>query len=149
MLCFWDSSFWTHDGSYRDMMISLLHTNNSFIINNAFGLYRLTIGVIGSLAFIGLFCSLIPQEKNNKIVLLCGSWGQYTLGVYILQSIILETYMAKYICLDNMNFFVFNFIVAPLLSFIILVLCVYIIKLMSKSPTVSFIFFGNSKTKNN
>ena len=145
MLCFWDKFFWGFDGSLKTIVINYFHTNNSFFLAIISRLYQITIGIVGSLSLIGLFCSLVPQEKTNKLILLCCNWGKYTLGIYILQSLILETFLARYILLDNLNFYVFNFIIAPMLSAFILTLCVYIIKLISKSPRFAFFFLGNSK----
>ncbi len=144
MLCFWDQFFWGYDGILKRIIILYLHTNNHLLFVLVTKIYKLAIGVIGSLAFIGLFCSKIPQEKTNKLLSICGNWGQYTLGIYILQSIILEVVMAKYIVLDGLNFYLFNFIISPILSLAVLVLCIYIIKKMSKSSRLAFFFFGTS-----
>ena len=122
-----------------------MHTDNHSILLIVTKLYKLTIGVVGSLAFIGLFCSIIPQEKTNKLISICCNWGQYTLGIYILQSMILESFLSQYIIMDNLNFYLFNFIIAPFISLLILILCIYIIKVMSKSSKLAFYFFGNSK----
>ena len=145
MLCFWDQFFWGYDGILKSIFINYLHTNNHLLFVLVTKIYKLTIGVVGSLAFIGLFCSKIPQEKTNKLLSICGNWGQYTLGIYILQCIILENFMGKYIVLDDLNFYLFNFVIAPFLSFVVLVFFIYIIKSMSKSSKLAFYFFGNSK----
>ena len=142
MLCFWDQFFWGYDGVIKNFIINSIHIYNTYLLVIISRIYRLTIGIIGSLAFIGLICSLLPQNKNSKLITLCSSWGQYTLGIYILQSILLETIMAKYINLDNLNFYIFNFAVAPIISLLVLTSCVYIIKIMSKSKILSLLFYG-------
>lgn len=144
MLCFWDQFFWGYDGIIKVMMCSIITTNNHFLLIIVSELYRLTIGIVGSLSFIGLICALVNQDITNKFISLCCNWGQYTLGIYILQVLLLETYLATILILDDFNFFVFNFIVAPVLSFLIMALCVYIIRLMSKSPILAFFFWGKS-----
>ena len=142
MLCFWDQFFWGYDGILKTIMIDYLEISNNSFLDLFVKLYRLAIGIVGSLAFIGIACSLIPQGKTNKFISLCCNWGQYTLGVYILQNIILETLMAEYILLDGVNFYIFNFLVAPLLSLIVLIICVHFIKLTSKSPKLALFFWG-------
>ena len=129
----------------KSLVMKYKHPSNPLCLILFHKLFALIIGISGSLAFIGLFCSLIPQGKTNRIISICSNWGQYTLGIYILQRSILERIMAKYILLDDLDFFVFNFVIAPLISFLTLILCVYIIKIMSKSPTLAFYFFGKSK----
>lgn len=74
----------------------------------------------------------------------CCEWGKYTLGIYILQSIILETVMAKFIKLDCLGFVAFNFIVAPLFSVCVLVTCVVLVKVINKYRILSFWFLGKS-----
>ena len=148
LLCFWDQFFWGFDGILKKLIITDLQINSSIFLMLFSKVYRLTIGIVGSLSFIGLICSLFPQEKTNKFISLCCNWGQYTLGIYILQGIILETYMAQYILLDELNWYLFNFVVAPIISLLVLFLCVYIIKIMSKSRRLAFLFFGNYKTSN-
>jgi uncharacterized membrane protein YeiB len=144
MLCLWDKSFWTFENN-GNLIFKFLHTDNQIIIGAVLNSYRLVIGIVGSLSFIGLFFFLFPQEKANNLITLCGKWGQYTLGIYILQSVILEDIMARYILLDDLNFYVFNFVVAPIISLFVLILCVSIIKIMSKSKMLSYFFFGNTK----
>ena len=148
MLCFWDKFFWGSEGIMKTFIIDYMHITSSFFLMIVSKLYRLIIGIAGSLSFLGLICSSFPQEKTNKFISICCNWGQYTLGIYILQSIILETYMAQFILLDDLNFYFFNFVVAPIISFFVLVLCVYIIKTMNRSRILAFLFFGNYKTRN-
>lgn len=145
MLCFWDQSFWGYDGIIKIFIVNSIQISNPHLLFIVLKIYKLTIGIIGSLAFIGLICSLIPQDKTNNFITLCCNWGQYSLGIYILQSFILEIIMAKFIHLDNMNFYVFNFIISPIISFMVLVSCVYIIKKMSKSATLALLFYGKSR----
>lgn len=145
MLCFWDQFFWGYDGVLKEFIINHMHINNQLVFSIVTRVYRITIGVVGSLAFIGIFCSVIQQENNNKLTSILCNLGQYTLGIYILQTIILETIMARFIILDGLNFYLFNFIIAPILSLFVLTLCIIIIKYMYKSPRLAFFFFGNSK----
>lgn len=144
MLCFWDQFFWGFDGILRTLIVGYLHIDSYSFITMVSKFYKIIIGLFGSLAFVGLICSLITQERKGWLISLCSNWGQYTLGIYILQAIILETYLAKHILLDDFNFFVFNFLLAPILSFLVMAICVYIIKLMSMSAKMAFFFYGKS-----
>lgn len=148
MLCFWDQFFWGLDGILKTIIINYMHIDSSFFLMIVSKFYRLIIGIVGSLAFIGIICSSFPQEKTNKFIFICSDWGQYTLGIYILQTLILETYMAKFILLDGLDFYLINFAITPIISLFVLVLCVYIIKIMSRSHILAFLFFGKYKTSN-
>lgn len=148
MLCFWDQFFWGCDGILKTIIINYIHINSSLFLLIFSRLYRLIIGIVGSLSFIGLICSLFPQEKTNRFISICSHWGQYTLGIYILQTLILETFMARCIVLEDLDPCLVDFIVTPIISLFVLVLCVYIIKTMSKSHLLAFLFFGYYKTNN-
>lgn len=145
MLIFWDQYFWGYDGFLNTLLTSRMHINDPLFLKIFTQLYKLAIGLAGSFAFIGLFCSIIPQDNTNKFVSLCGDWGQYTLGIYILQSIILEMYLSRYILLDGLNFYIYNFLVAPIIALLVLTICVNFIKKMMKSSGLAFFFLGKTK----
>ncbi|MDE5757174.1 MAG: hypothetical protein K2H85_01040, partial [Allobaculum sp.] len=67
--------------------------------------------------------------------------GQDTLGIYVIQTILLETLMAKYIAI-NTHEYVFSLIIAPLLSIVILLACELIIILIRKSRILRLLFLG-------
>ncbi len=144
MLLLWDERFWPFI-SVIDIMESqsldaVLHT--SFIWS-----YRLLTGLVGSVAFIGLF-NLFDKKlhASPKTVALC-SWGKYTLGIYILQSIILESWMEERIKLDELPPFVFNFIVSPLISIVLILVCVWIVRLINKNRYSALLLLGSEKAK--
>lgn len=74
--------------------------------------------------------------------------GRYTLGIYILQSIVLETIMAEYIKVDtwggifsNLRFDIY--ILFPLVSFVIMWSCGFVTKQIQSNKTLSFWLLGN------
>lgn len=76
--------------------------------------------------------------------------GKYTLGIYILQSIILETIMAEYIKVDEwggifayLDFDIYLFF--PLLSFVVLIVCAYLTKKIEQYPLLGFWLLGIKK----
>lgn len=145
MLLGWDQFFWGHDGVIKDFIINCLHKESPIVLFLASHVYRIAIGITGSLAIVGLFCKLVPQDKNTCFLAMCSSWGQNTMGIYILQSILWEEFKLNIIMLDSMDPFIFNFIAAPIISFLILAICVGVIRLMSKSLYMGFLFFGKTR----
>lgn len=146
LLCFWDRSFWQGIGVSQ----ALAKGNNdiSMLISAVYKrLYRIIIGIAGSFTFIYLFYLFFKKKSQSRFTNICSHWGQYTLGIYILQSIILEKIMYAYINLDNLEFVTFNFIVAPFISILVLLICVVIIKMINNSKVLSFLLFGKSYSK--
>ena len=140
LLIFWDKSFWQPVPSLRSAFF-----DRNIIPYLAFAYkfsYRIAIGVFGSLTFIFLFHVLFSKDQRLKLIDLCCSYGQYTLEIYIVQTIIVEMIMAKYIILDDIGFIMFNFVIAPFLTILILIVCVMVIKVIYKFKFFSFWLFG-------
>lgn len=113
-------------------------------------LFKIVIGLIGSLSFISMFNILfVNNNPKEKILRMFTDWGKYTLEIYILQTYILEYGLGAYLKFDSINFFTFNFIISPLLSLTVLFVCIKIAKLLHKSNFTAFIFFGKINNKCN
>lgn len=105
-------------------------------------LYKLITGLSGSVFFISLFCWLFNRKIENKIYDTICYFGQNTLGIYIFQFVYLEILLNGLIYFDNTNIFVFNFIIVPLISFAILLLCIATIEIIKKNKYSAFLFLG-------
>lgn len=139
LLCFWDKSFWFS----LDLKESIINRDPYPFIEYGYKkIYRIIIGIAGSLSFFFLFQKLFDRNIKSKFLETCGSWGQYTLGIYILQGYLLEILLAKYLNFDHLNFYLFNFLVAPLISIIVLIICVFIIKFILRSRICAFWLLG-------
>lgn len=128
MLLFWSKEFWQPSSS-----------NNFYLIY--LKLYKIVIGISGSIFFITLFHQYLKGCKNETIKKIC-QYGEYTIGVYILQTFILETIMCRYVNFDNVNCWVFNLAIAPALSVVILALCIYLSKKLNNNKYTAFLFLG-------
>lgn len=146
MLCFWGKTFWIHRGTLLNASIGLYKGSFSEFYNWLHELYRILIGIISSCAIIGL-CYHYIEDRGH--ISTCSKYaskvGQYTLEIYCLQAILLETIIAKFLSLDSLSFFSFNFIVTPLISIIVLYACYIITKLINKSALLRFVMFGKNK----
>lgn len=145
LLCFWDKSYWE---SSETGILSALKSQNwglfSFIVYHK--VYRIAIGITGSFTFIFLFYLLFRNDRQSKLLNTIYDWGKYTLGIYILQLIVLETFMARILNFDHCGFWIFNFVIAPLLSVLVLIACVSIVKFINKYPILSFWLLGKEDT---
>lgn len=141
MLLFWSKEFWQPTG---EMMHKLKCGEFSEALYLAYlRYYRLMIGIMGSTFFISLFHWCINGAKN-KLIDTISKYGQYTLGIYILQTFILESLMARYINFDNVNSFIFGFIIAPLLSLFLLIVCIFLSKILDSNKITAFLFLGKT-----
>ena len=108
-------------------------------------IYRLAIGCIGALFFTGLFRRHVPKQSDSKWLQNLCAMGSLTLGIYILQSIVLETILARVISLDTLSPWVAQIVVMPAVSVVVLLLCVVIIRWLSRSNRLAFFLFGKYK----
>ncbi len=130
LLCFWDKSHWTF--SEINTLSTLKNQNwELFSLVVWHKIYSIIIGIAGSFTFISLFYLLLKNNKQSKLLNTIYDWGKYTLGIYILQLIILETFMAWVINFDHFGFWIFNFIISPSLSVSVLIICVSIVKFIN------------------
>lgn len=112
---------------------------------------KILIGISSSIFLVGLMYGLskinsIKQYLENSYLT---KMGRHTLDIYILQSIFLETIL-PIIKIDklggvfsNLNFDIY--IVFPILSFLIMIICTEIGILIQRNKTLDFLLLGNTK----
>lgn len=92
--------------------------------------YRLVLGLSGSLMFLCLFEYLANIKFENRLIgRLLSAVGKETLWIYVIQAVILELYMARYVNLDNLHWGVFYFLAVPVISICVIALCMGLIML--------------------
>ena len=127
-----------------DVKDALMSTNVS-IITQAIGayFYNIITGLTGCTTFITLFFLLDNKfSYKNKIVTSTAKIGQFTLGIYIMQYIILERNLPRFIQPDDSTFLSLNFIFIPFLAAIILTACYWITRLITRNRIMTFLLLG-------
>ena len=142
-LCFFDA---------ETMQVADDHFSRKLIFTEpgAVALYRLqrdVTGIAGGLFFIALFELLFATPRRGRFALWACRWGKLTLGIYILQTLLLEFMLTRWVKFDGMNYLLFTFVVAPLISMAVMALSVGIIRLIQRSRVASFLLLG-SRWKN-
>lgn len=141
MLIFFDASFWNYSYTFTLAIIpeELITSPDYWWIH----FYKLIIGIAGTLFFFGLFELLFAKNNGGSRLM---NWlsiiGQLTLGIYILQSYILENWLASTLNFDEINPYVFNLIYCPIISLGVLLACVIIIKATTYIPYASRLLFN-------
>lgn len=100
------------------------------------------LALSGSLSCFAIVSALSGFIRQSALCQFLAKWGQYTLGVYILQSFLLEKLLAQYICLDQLSPVFANLVVNPALSVGLLIICVYISKAVLMNKYSALVFFG-------
>ena len=112
------------------------------IINKILGiqLFRYLIGFSGSVSLISLIFILTNKYKDSKILTLMGKYGNDTLGIYIFQTLILETIASHYIDLTSINKILFTFIICPIISLCIMWLCLLMHRYLNTNRYTKYLF---------
>lgn len=141
-------NFWVRDQGIREALFSgtlSLMDNALFLMKVILKRYfQLFIGLLGSSFFITLFFLLFTGLRNVYLLNLA-KLGQYTLGVYVIQSLILETILVRWISFSSDYFWSFDFVIAPLISLLIVYVCLFINKvIVFKEGKLATLLFGVS-----
>lgn len=74
-----------------------------------------------------------------------GEIGRYTLGIYAMQTIVLERIIHYYFtALQGMNYtWWMDFVVTPLIGIAVTIICYYLVKGLSRFKVMNLLFFGN------
>jgi fucose 4-O-acetylase-like acetyltransferase len=132
--------FW--QGEYYGIFPKMLSFKTfSFNLSNIpLALYRLLTGVSGS---IFIFCIFAKTCKESRLYSKLSNYGKYTLEIYILQVIIIETVLTKLIDFPNINILVYSLVITPIIALIVFILCIIIINFIHKYRYIDFILFGH------
>ena len=104
-------------------------------------LMRLLLGESGAVSFFILFKRTIGNLSPTPLLEKVAEAGGLTLGVYILQAIFLEYLLPNYISLKSLPLFSIVFLM-PILSLIVLLLCLLVIDILRKSKVLAFLLLG-------
>jgi fucose 4-O-acetylase-like acetyltransferase len=107
-------------------------------------LYRIATGLSGSVALFVLFDKLFVSGERGAVAGLA-RWGRYTLEVYMLQTVVLEILMARFLCFDSLPVALFGFLLAPILSLAVLAVLFCVIRVIYRSRFLSLVLFANGR----
>lgn len=110
-------------------------------------LFRYLVAFAGSIATITTISAIYKRYKENAITTKCAKYGQWTLGVYVLQTILVINIFPDTLAWYVESEWLLDFVIAPLLSLAFLILCIYLIHLISKNKTLDILFFGGQYNK--
>lgn len=106
-------------------------------------LCRVIMGLSGALFWFMLFVMVVRRsDTHNKITSFIGYVGRNTLGIYIIQTILLETIIAHYWAFDITNTLLFSLFIAPLMSAVLVCIIMLIINILERTRLTAILFLG-------
>ncbi len=85
---------------------------------------------------------LYENLKHSKLLTITSNFGQYTLGIYVLQSFFLDRILSDFLKINHNNFVLYQYLYTPLISLFVLIFCIVIIRLLSKNKLLDILLFG-------
>lgn len=143
--------FWTKDfaGDYEKILESFSPFTNEFLHLLLFRCYKLIMGVSASFFLIATVRKYLWGFDANQTTI--GYWaaqcGVYSMGVYLIQTVLLEYMLKKFVSFDSLNSWMFSIVIAPLFSLVVLMICVAAIRLINRKRVFSLLLFGNNYVK--
>jgi fucose 4-O-acetylase-like acetyltransferase len=137
-LLFWDGNYTMYVTPYRLLKYKPLFVDFD-IFKIEVAVFRLLIGLFGSLFWFMLFKTIY---SNNKFFHYINIIGTNTLSIYLLQRLILETWLNRTVNFPNMNIWIYDLFFTPLVALIVLVFCMIISKIVEKNKFTALLLFG-------
>lgn len=126
-----------------------MQTDTMGILNTlCYRFVRIVVGVVGSTFLILLFGKTFNSENSDdKVYNKSGlrfimAVGRETLGIYILQEIVIWGILSKIHGLRLFDGFFLSIVVTPVLSMLLMWLCLSIVRLFKTNEKVAFYLFG-------
>lgn len=104
-------------------------------------IFQLALGVSGALTCFILFQSTIGKLQSTPFLERLARVGGATLGIYIIQAIVLEALMPRYISFHEFPI-VIVILLMPIMAFATLLFCIVIIRLINRSKLLELLMFG-------
>lgn len=142
-ICFWTKEY---AGDYEQTLEAYSPFSIEFTKLLAFRGYKFIMGVCASFFLISIFRKHLWNFNGeySKVSSLMTQCGLYSMGVYLVQTLLLGYILKKFISFDAMNSLLFNIVVAPVVSFFILIFIVEFIKLVNHKRWFSLLLFGTN-----
>ena len=139
MMFFWDSRFLEP----ANLIGAIYNRDTAALCEMLFiRFYRITIGIAGAVSLYIIFEKLSTLWQNYNIAQTLAKWGTYTLEIYILQVIILEIFLGAVVCCDSLDVTLFNYVVSPAVSTLVLLVSLLLAKTIHRNKWLSFVLFA-------
>lgn len=140
MFLFWKSNYiWYFSREDWLNYSSLLRGEWVVNYNNLFYCtIRLLCGIAASSFFISLFWHIGNTVRLRNFSLI----GRYTLQIYLIQTLVVETNFLNF-HLNSEYLWWFNYLAAPILSFFLLAVCMFIVSIIQRAKWLDILYLGN------
>ena len=134
---------WTNPPEKVDINL-LMYSPFRFIL-------QVFVGLSGSIVIIGI-CELIyklfgKRQRVENVLSYFSTIGRYTLGIYVVQTFIIERLITAYIKLNEVVILpaFTDFIFIPLIGSALCLVCYYVVRITQPIKIINILFYGGQK----
>lgn len=108
--------------------------------------WNIMTGIAGAVAVMATFVKAENRlSSSGRFGRILSEYGKTTLGVYIIQTFLLEILLRESVNFDMVDNRLFTFVLAPAISLAVFVVCVWIANLVRLNRFTALIFLGEKK----
>lgn len=108
--------------------------------------FTMMIGISASVFFILGSYLLFNKVKTRGVLKIMADAGKYTLGIYAVQTVLVENLLVRFIKADSAHSTLYVGLIFPCLSIIVMIVSVWMnVYIQKNHPVVSAILFGDKK----
>lgn len=142
-------SKWFENTSMRNLYLShfafiILLSIRLFIVDEAPYIIKLALGLSGAISCFQIFKYLIDRIKITPLINKLAQMGGATLGIYILQAILLEVLLPWYVSFERLSLSI-TILLMPILALLTLIVCLLVIRIIKCSNIMSYLMLGIDK----
>ena len=122
----------------------ILHSPMAFVL-------QLLVGLSGSIVVIGL-CEIVYKMSGKgqvavKVLSKLSTVGRYTLGIYVIQTFIIERTLTAFVKLNEVviSSTFTDFVLIPLIGSALCFVCYYVVRLTQPIKIINILFYGGQK----
>lgn len=108
---------------------------------------RILTGVSGSFLCIGAIYLVCNKDLvHQRIISVLGEVGQFTLGIFVVQFIVIEQIGKMFFSIHNISTHMtpwFDYVLTPIMGCMALLICYVLVRLLCKVKIINLLFFGN------
>ena len=108
--------------------------------------FKLILGLTGPVACMYLFKATVGLLETTPILEKLAQMGRETLGIYVIQAIVLEVLMPRYISFSDLSLPTVVLLM-PVLSLVVLIVCYVVIQIVNRSKFLGLLMFGRDYKK--
>lgn len=128
-------------------MCDPLNNNAIDVVLHFSGIFwNMMTGIAGAVAVMATFVKAENRlSSSGRFGRILSEYGKTTLGVYIIQTFLLEILLRESVNFDMVDNRLFTFVLAPAISLAVFVVCVWIANLVRLNRFTALIFLGEKK----